>query len=205
MILHEYFQGFQFKHSKYQSYLKNNITEFSQDSLKNIYNSRVWFQRLVDKENRFLLNVILSNDCEETIQLIDSILNTRDERRKEVLYKLSIDITEIKSIYKAMEGSARYVEYSLYDLYAKKESPLKLIESYTPFHDYEYFQNFNLEKEEWLYLTGKTTYFYATGFNLVRLFDKLNIEYKTRLFQEEELTLENILKEYKNKRLVTKN
>ena len=200
MILHEYFHGFQFKHLRYQTHIKNIISNFSQDSLKNIYKSNIWFQESVDEENKFLLNAISSNDSEEIIQLIDSVLNTRNERRKEVLSKLNIDITEVENIYETMEGSARYVEYSLYNMFSKIETSQNLVKADTSFHNYAYFKNFKIEKEEWLYLTEKTTYYYATGFNFIRLFDKLNIEYKTRLFQEEELTLENILKEYKNKR-----
>ena len=198
MVLHEYFHGFQFMHAPYQTQLKNSLSNFSQDSLKKIYQSNTWFQKAVDKENRILLNAISLNNSEEIIQLIDSVLHLRIERRTETLNKLNMDISEIENIYETMEGSARYVEYSLYNLFSKNEVPLKLIESDTSFHNYGYFQNFNIEKEDWLYLTEKTTYYYATGFNLIRLFDKLKIEYKTRLFKEEKLTLDQILKEYRN-------
>ena len=50
-----------------------------------------------------------------------------------------------------------------------------------------------IENDKWLYLTEKTTYFYAVGFNLARLLDKLNIEYKTNLFKQGGLSLEDIL------------
>ena len=56
------------------------------------------------------------------------------------------------------------------------------------------FKNYNLQKDQWLYLTNKTTYFYATGFNMARLLDKLGIEYKSRLFKDGKITLKNILK-----------
>ncbi len=59
---------------------------------------------------------------------------------------------------------------------------------------------FNFKNEKWLYLTNHTKYYYATGFNIIRLLDKLNVDYKSRLFIEKELTLEDILKEYKNGR-----
>jgi hypothetical protein len=44
-------------------------------------------------------------------------------------------------------------------------------------------------------LTDKTTYFYATGFNMARLLDKLGIEYKSRLFKDGKISLEDILRE----------
>ena len=49
-----------------------------------------------------------------------------------------------------------------------------------------------MENDPWLYTTGKS-YFYATGFNMVRLLDKLGIEYKIELFNKGELSLEQLL------------
>ena len=60
-----------------------------------------------------------------------------------------------------MEGSARYIEYRLY----------------------EYFDDFNLTDAKWLYTIGKN-YYYATGFNLLRLLDKLGIEYHSHIFTD---------------------
>lgn len=200
MVMHEYFHGFQFKHPQYLTHNVNLIYNISKDSLESMYNKNTWFQKSVDKENKLLMNAISSNDSIEIIQLVDSILNIRTERRQEVRTKLNIDISKIENIYETMEGSARYLEYSLYNLFAKRGPTDNLIESDTSFHNYDYFKKFNIENEEWLYLTEKTTYYYATGFNIIRLLDILNIDYKTRLFQEEKLTLENLLEEYKNNR-----
>lgn len=199
MILHEYFHGFQFRHSKYQNHLKNNTTEFSQDSLKNIYKTNSWFQTLVDNENKLLIDAILSDNPMEINQLIDSVIITRDKRRNTAYKNLNIDISH-ESIYETMEGSARYIEYNLYNMFAQNRHDYKLIESDSSFHNYDSFINFNIKNEKWLYLTNQTTYYYATGFNIIRLLDKLNIDYKTRLFMEKELTLEGILKEYNNGR-----
>jgi hypothetical protein len=48
----------------------------------------------------------------------------------------------------------------------------------------------SIDKDKWLYLSNKTNYLYATGFNLVRVLDKLKINYKARLFNEVGLSLE---------------
>ncbi|MBL4593710.1 MAG: hypothetical protein JKX68_07855, partial [Flavobacteriales bacterium] len=95
MILHEYFHGFQFKHSKYQNHIKDIkdiVPGFSEDSLKDIYTTNTWFKTLVDRENKFLLDAILSDNPEEVDQLIDSVFTTRDKRRAEVQENLNIDI-----------------------------------------------------------------------------------------------------------------
>jgi hypothetical protein len=54
------------------------------------------------------------------------------------------------------------------------------------------FKNYKMENDPWLYTVGNR-YFYATGFNMVRLLDKLNIDYKRRLFNEGNLSLEVLL------------
>lgn len=73
----------------------------------------------------------------------------------------------------------------------------QLLKSDTSFKSFEKFRNYDLEKDKWLYLTGNTTYFYATGF-MARLLDKLKIEYKSRLFKQGQITLEDILNEKRN-------
>lgn len=55
-------------------------------------------------------------------------------------------------------------------------------------------------QDQWLYRSDRTTYFYATGFNMVRLLDTLNIKYKTRLFNEGGLSLEKLLKGHRAKK-----
>ena len=94
-----------------------------------------------------------------------------------------------------MEGTARSVEYNLYGKFAVMSPDYKLAESDSSYHAYRYFKNYKIENDPWLYLTSKTTYFYATGFNMARLLDKLKIEYKSRLFNESGLSLEEVLKE----------
>jgi hypothetical protein len=47
---------------------------------------------------------------------------------------------------------------------------------------------------EWLWRTDRSTWFYASGFNMARLLDKLNIEYRSRLWGGGSLSLEQILR-----------
>lgn len=61
------------------------------------------------------------------------------------------------------------------------------------FHSYEYFKNYTITKNKWLYMTG-STYYYATGFNIARLLDKLEADYKSKLFKGK-IFLDDILKE----------
>lgn len=193
MVMHEYFHGFQFKHKKYLDYFEKNIVLLTQDTLKSLYSQHKWFKESIDKENNLLLSAIRSTDTTEIKVLIDSFFKLREQRRVNTKQKLNIDIKPIEEIFETMEGSARYVEYNLYDKFITKQPDIALLKSDTLYHSYSYFKDFSFEEAQWLYRTG-STYFYAIGFNILRLLDKLEIEYKSKLFYEGELSSEKILR-----------
>lgn len=66
-----------------------------------------------------------------------------------------------------------------------------MVKSDTLYQSYSYFKNFSFKEAQWLYKTG-STYYYAIGFNILRLLDQLKIDYKSKLFQSS-TSLENIL------------
>ncbi len=197
MIMHEYFHGFQYKHQTYMDYYETNIVQIQPDSLASIYKNNTWFKKSIDKENELLLNAISETSIEKTKQLIDTLFTLRNERRKETKQKLKIEIADYEKCYETMEGTARYVEYSLYNKFSTRRPDYKLIISDTSFKSFDKYRKYNIENDKWLYLTEKTTYFYAIGFNMARLLNKLKIEYKTKLFNQGGLSLEDILKTQK--------
>jgi hypothetical protein len=194
MILHEYFHGFQFKHPKFFDYFSATSAYISPDTLRNIYSHNKWFKESVNKENELLLSALISKDSVKTASLINLFFQLREQRRNNTKQLTNFDIKPIENIYETMEGTARYVEYNLYNKFPTKQSTTKLMKSDTFYGSYAYFDNFNFEEAQWLYKTGRD-YFYATGFNITRLLDKLKIEYKSRLFKEGGISLEEILKE----------
>ena len=87
----------------------------------------------------------------------------------------------------------RYVEFSLYINFSTRRPDYKLLKSDTSFKSFAKFRKYDIAQDKWLYLTEKTTYFYAIGFNMARLLDKLKLEYKSRLFKEGQLSMEDML------------
>ena len=112
-------------------------------------------------ENDLLLKVIDTNDIEEAKAYIQLFFKLRDERRERVKKELGIDIVALEQLYETMEGSARYIEYCLY----------------------RHLGNFNLSDAKWLYIVGRN-YYYAIGFNLLRISDKFEIDYKYGIFKD---------------------
>ena len=196
MIIHEYFHGFQYKHPAYLEYFEKNVVSIREDSLKKIYKSNSWFKEGIDKENDILISAVHSTDYNEIKLLINTFFLQRERRRLLTTQKLHFDIKTTEEAYETMEGTARYVEYNLYRSFVVLHPDDKLAKSDSSYHSGDSFKNYKIEKDKWLYLTSKTSYFYATGFNLARLLDKLKIEYKSRLFNEPGLSLEQILKSY---------
>lgn len=199
MIMHEYFHGFQFKHKSFIDYYEKEIVEIQPDSLSKIYKNHLWFKKSIDKENDLLLSAINESDTLKIKNLLNAFFTQRTERRKLVREKFNFDISKYEKCFETMEGTARYVEYSLYKIYSTRPPDDKLVVSDPSFKSFEKFRNYTIQKDEWLYKTDKTTYFYAVGFNMARLLDKLKIDYKSRLFKEGQLTLEDLLFYYIHK------
>lgn len=193
MVIHEYFHGFQYKHKPYVDYYEKNIVQIQEDSLKSIYKNNLWFKTSIDQENQFLLQAIAEKDSIKSKHLINSFFNLRTQRRKLVSEKLNLNIEQYEKCYETMEGTARYVEFSLYTNFSTRRPDYKLLKSDTSFKSFDKFRKYDISQDKWLYLTEKTTYFYAIGFNMARLLDKLKIEYKSRLFKEGQLSMEDIL------------
>jgi hypothetical protein len=193
MIMHEYFHGFQYKHLAYLDYYEKNIVDIQPDSLRSIYKNYDWFKNSIDKENDLLLQAINETDDLKTNGFIDSFLLLRKERRMATKEQLKFDIEKSEKCYETMEGTARYVEYSLYSHFSTLPPDAQLMKSDTAYKSFHQYKNYKIENDPWLFMTSKTSYFYAVGFNLARLLDKLKIDYKSRLFNKGDLTLEDLL------------
>jgi hypothetical protein len=194
MIMHEYFHGFQYKHRDYLNYYEKNIVQIQPDSLRSVYKNNNWFKEKIDLENSLLLQAITEKDSLKTNFIIDTFFKVREERRKLTKQKLNFEIGNYEKCYETMEGTARYVEYSLYNKFSTRRGDYKLVKSDTSYKSFDQYRKYNIENDQWLFMTSKTTYFYAIGFNIARLLDKLKVEYKSKLFNQGGLSLEEILK-----------
>ncbi len=167
MVLHEMFHGFQLKHSIFINRFKNIIAlGQSQSTLSDLYNSYNWYAESVSAENNYLLSALKSSYPTEEIMKFITLRNSRYDR---VRTELDIDIKECEELFETMEGTARYVEVGIYpDLY-------------------------DLGQNKWIWSIGGKNYFYSTGFNIARLLDKLEVQYKEDLFDLPKASLFSIL------------
>ena len=169
MVMHEYFHGFQFKNDGYLETYETITNTVLPDTLIALAACHGWYKESITQENDLLLKAIDANDIEASRAYIQSFFELRNERRERVKKELCIDIVALEQLYETMEGSARYIEYCLY----------------------RHFGNFSLSDAKWLYTVGRR-YYYATGFNLLRLLDKLEIDYKYGIFKDVSTVERNI-------------
>ena len=160
MVMHEYFHGFQFKNDGFLDIYEAITDAVLPDTLPVLAACHDWYGESIARENDLLLTAIDASDNEALRGYVQSFFKLRDERRERVKKELGIDIAALEQLYETMEGSARYIEYCLY----------------------RHFGNFNLSDAKWLYTVGRK-YYYATGFNLLRISDKLEIDYKHGIFK----------------------
>lgn len=193
MIIHEFFHGYQFLHTSTAEYAhKSNATVSAlNDSLQSLYNRYSWYKKSIDEENRILLQAIETNVQPDT--LIKQFVALRKNRRIETKEKTGISITILENIFEKLEGTARYMEAAVIrsSYKAKTDKVLSRI-------DEAYRQTQSNADTAWLFQTTVSdTYFYATGYNLTRLLEKINPGFKKKIFQQGDLSLEALLsKEY---------
>ncbi len=199
LVLHEYFHGFQFKHPAFSTYHNDSILPVSGETLRKVYDDNPWVKESIDRENDLLLQVIASDKLNEITPLIDSFFVLRSKRRDIIRRSSGFDIGKYETFFETMEGTARYIEYGLFNIFKHKKPDKQLARVDTAYHAYQYFRTFTLQDDPSMYLTSKTNYVYAIGFNLARIADKLQIPYKSRLFNEPGLSLEALLHAYVNK------
>lgn len=171
MVLHEYFHGFQLRHPALLARFEDSGAGFiSSKELVGYYMGNGWYKELADRENELLLAALEADDTAETGRNIAAFRQVRAERREKMRRELRPETVGIEQVYETMEGTARYIEFHAHP------------------------GGYDLATNDWLYRADRSQYMYATGFNIVRLLDKLGVDYKTRLF-DEGIALDELLPE----------
>lgn len=160
MLLHEYFHGFQ--HKKYPDCWDRMVEScpedfYTSDSLIAIRNHNSWYKDILDEENSLVSRMYDSSDIDEVRCLFREFLPLREKRLDMVKDSLGLDVSVFYPMTEAIEGGARYIEYSLY-----KEQ--------------------GLENTDWMFNLDGDSYYYASGFYFILILEKLGIDFKDDLY-----------------------
>lgn len=186
MVLHEYFHGFQFRHPEFIRFANDSIT-VSTRKLQSYYDKYPWFKKSVDEENQLLLECLNSNDVSQIKKLFKNYKAKRIERLSAFKEVEKFDLTIQEEFLEKMEGSARYMEYQLYQMF--KDIPIdKKLAEIDHKYDFSAVKKFRLEDKPWMYQSTSIRYYYSTGFNMLRLLDQLKVSYKANFFDDNRST-----------------
>lgn len=186
MVLHEYFHGFQFRHPEFIRFANDSIT-VSTRKLQSYYDKYPWFKKSVDEENQLLLECLNSNDVSQIKKLFKNYKAKRIERLSAFKEAEKFDLTIQEEFLEKMEGSARYMEYQLYQIFKDIPIDKKLAEMDNKY-DFSGVKKFTLEDKSWMYQSTSIRYYYSTGFNMLRLLDQLKVSYKANFFDDNRST-----------------
>lgn len=169
MVLHEYAHGFQFQQPGVAATFAREMISVPEETLKNLHRRCDWLGRAVHAENELLLAAIAADAPAARDSCIRRFRELRAARRQRMAAALGDSVVRAEAIYESMEGMARYVEAC---------AGFRL-GSYT-------------EADDWLWRTDRSGYFFATGYNLVRLLDKCGAD-KSQFFAPELPPLDRFL------------
>ncbi|MBD0831582.1 hypothetical protein [Aestuariibaculum sediminum] len=206
LVIHEMFHHFQYNNLNFKNYAES-IASLNYD-IRNLIKLGLDdpdFSSAIQKENELLLKAIDANNEMSIIQNITTYFNERKKRLE--AYKSEHPLMEkVENFYTLQEGSARYMEYQcakeLSEFAINQPDSLTLTND-PKFNSFKAFENISLNHHEfsWMTYADASTYHYAIGFNLMRLFDKLGINYKKNLFDNSGYNLHFYLESYLKKYL----
>lgn len=193
MIVHEFFHNYQFRHPQFA---QRTLRLFSfgsiGDSLQRLYTKYDWFRQKADEENQLLLEALQTSERDSVLKIVGRFFSKREERRSLTKQKLNITIDDFEKSFETFEGTARYVEAAVLKNFSEMRPSNQLLRRDPDFKSYNYASN--NQHPEWLYKTNVSdSYFYATGYNITRLLNKLQIDYQPLLFKTPDISLEELL------------
>ncbi len=197
LVMHEYFHSFQFSHQPSLFYLQN-LIGMAADTLSTYYLTNASFQHTLKLENELLIGCIKSENQDSLDLYLDEFIKLREQRRSGFADSSSFNLAIMEDFWETIEGTARYIEYYLAGKFAQMHVE-DLMGCDSLFHNFAMFKD-SLPFEQKPHFIERTkimpAYYYVTGFNICRLLDKLELEYKPNRFQNPEHSIYEILKEY---------
>lgn len=176
MVLHEYAHGFQLQQPGYLEAFREAIVDVPEMEMAALHKQYDWLDKAVRAENRALLEALDADGGAERDACVARFRGLREARKQRMAAELGDSVVRTEAVYEAMEGMARFVE---------AQAGIAL-GSYS-------------EADAWLFDTDSAGYFFATGYNLIRLLDRCGAN-KSQLFTGHIRPLEDFLTTSVNQR-----
>ena len=182
MVIHEIFHLYQRSFKELHKIQGQLESEFTRDTLMHFYGNLDWYKESVKNENQLLLNALKSTSKEQSLAILSEYFERKENRWQRIEEEYGLKFGPLENMIEKLEGGGRFIEYQT-KLQLKSYPYNEELASIDPAYKKDKFKEYSVERDEWMYqLWGP--YFYATGFSLYRLFDKLEIDYQASIYQE---------------------
>ena len=171
MVLHEYAHGYQYSHPELTACLAHTMPTYPEAEFARLHLEYEWFNHAIRTENQALLDALAAETSDEQAKHLHRFFSLRAERKTRMTAEFGHAALRDEEFYEYMEGMARYIE---------AEAGFR-VGSYT-------------ERDTWLYDTDHSGYFFATGYNLVRLLERIGFD-RTKLYEGTPRPLEQYLRD----------
>lgn len=202
MIIHEMFHQYQTSHNAFQqravAMIKGGL-HLSADSIREIYSLHPGFKKAVNEENDLLLACLQTTRKPAIDSMLTRLLRIRKARLATYRKVTGFDLSVKEEFEQIAEAGTRYIEYHLSNNFKKYPVDAQLAAVDTSYRANRGFGTYSIEKEgQYLYKTS-SVYYYALGFNSIRLLEKLGIPFKSRMYAEPDYSFTKEFERYLKK------
>lgn len=196
MVIHEMFHQYQRDFPRFRKNQLESKKSINRDTLNYYFQKKEWFQKSIIKENKLLLEILDLNNNDSIRNNISNYLLTKRERFSRMKLVCKLDISSLENSLSKSEGTARYIEYCVKLLFKQVNHTKELPQIRETYKTHQ-FKNYSLLNDKWMYEVN-SSYYYAIGFNLTRVLEKLKINYQRDIFAKDK-PFDTYLIEYINR------
>ncbi|WP_128548285.1 hypothetical protein [Larkinella soli] len=199
MVLHEMFHQFQSRQPAFREQFMDMWHKkqyIPQDSVGRLYKKYPDFQEQVQQENDLLLSCLQTDHSVHIDSMLHALLQIRQNRLATFRKISGFDIEPDENFEQIAEAGARYIEYHFATGLVDQPADESLAAIDANYRRHELYKSYSLQDQgRYLYIpTSK--YFYALGFNSIRLLEKLGFPFRERLYSRKGVSFTALFKEY---------
>lgn len=192
-LMHELYHQYQYSNPAVLAYVLRLYQEkkmIDMDSLQGLYLSNKMVNDTIKMENELLKKAYNSTSLEEEKKLFKEFLKLRSQRNLAYFKKKKFWMTTPEDFWEKMEGTCLMMEATLKQNFNKIPVPENLKKEDHMYKNGAAYSSYGAaQAAEYAELDDKEPYVGATGYNMVRLLEKHNVNYKDNFFNYASLPL----------------
>ena len=166
------------------------------DSVGRLYNKYPVFQEQIRQENEILLTCLQTQNIVDIDSMLTDLLKIRAGRLSTFKRENGFDIEPDENFEQIAEGGTRYIEYQFARGLSARAPDERLAAVDSNYRRHELYKQYKLDDQGRYLYKPTAKYFYALGFNSIRLLEKLKIPFRERLYSQKGVSFTALFKDY---------